>query len=533
MNTKHKTNEQLLDEIWQNLQKKDLNLAVRNSNLLTQKFPDFAAGWYAASHVAQLIRQPESALTAIDRALDIEPANIDWLLHRAGCLSMCGDIESSRKTLLILLGNSSRYNASQLSRLAFLCGRLELHDKSALLYQRLIDREPKNGGHWYNLASTQRLQGQIEQAETSLDKAIGLNPEDYAAYQLRSDLRTQTSASNHVSQLQNVLEEGIKNPTGEVQICYALAKENEDIGDSEASFQALSRGAALRRKHINYNINDDTQTIDAIISTYHPAHLAAHQDGYSTREPIFIIGLPCTGITLVEQILASHSAVFAAGELNNFAMQMMKQLRKGPGAKNVSRLERLQQIAELDIAGLGRAYLESGRPHTGQTPYFVDRMPLNFLYAGLIHQALPQAKIIHPVRDPMETCYAIYKRLFQEGYPWSYDLDEIATYYLAYRRLMAHWNKLMPGVIHELAYEDLLTDLEPHSRDLLKFCDLPWEPQCLRFDENSAASTTASVALVRQAIDTSSVHRWRDYQQQLAPLATKLREGGIQADCHG
>jgi thioredoxin-like negative regulator of GroEL len=530
MNTNQKTNEQLLDEIWHNLRKKDLSQAVRNSNLLTQESPDFAPGWYAASHVAQLTRQPESALTAIDRALDIEPANIEWLVSRAGCLLMCGDSESSRKTLLILFGNSAIYNSSLLSSLAYLCSRVELYNESAQLHQRLIDREPKNGGHWYNLASVQRLQGQIEQAEASLDKAIGLNPEDYQAYQLRSDLRKQTSASNHVSQLQNVLKEGIKNPSDEVQICYALAKENEDIGDSEASFKTLSRGAALRRKHINYSINDDTQTIDAIISTFHPAHLAAHQDGYSTREPIFVIGLPRTGITLVERILASHSAVFAAGELKNFAMQMMKQLRKGSVAQSVSPLERVQQIAQLDTTGLGRAYLESSRPLTGQTPYFVDKMPLNFLYAGLIHQALPQAKIIHPVRDPMETCYAIYKHLFQSGYPWSYDLNEIAAYYLAYRRLMAHWNKVIPGVIHELAYEDLVTDPESPSRELLKFCDLPWESQCLHFDETPATSTTASLAQARQPIDTSSVHRWRDYQQQLAPLVTKLCEGGIQVD---
>jgi len=530
MNTNQKTKEQLLDETWQNLRNKDLNQAVRNSNLLTRDFPEFAPGWYAASHVAQLIRQSESALTAIDRALDLEPTNVEWLLQRASCLMMCGDSESSRKTLLILFGNSSRYSAPLLTRLAYLCGRLELYDESAQLYQRLIEQEPENGGHWYNLAAAQKRQGQVEQAEDSLDKAIALSPEDYEAYLVRSELRKQTSVSNHVSQLQSVLEEGIKNPSGEVQICYALAKENEDIGDFEASFTILSRGAALCRKQVKYNTNDDTQTIDAIISTYHAAHLAAHRDGHSTREPIFIIGLPRTGITLVERILASHSAVFAAGEMDNFAMQMMNQLRKGSVAQNVSPLERVQQIAQLDVTELGRSYLDSSRPQTGQTPYFVDRMPLNFLYAGLIHQALPQAKIIHPVRDPMDTCYAIYKHLFQGKYPWSYDLDEIAAYYQAYRRLMAHWNKVMPGVIYELAYEDLVTDPEPHSRDLLKFCDLPWEAQCLHFDENAPASTTSNVTQVSQLAHTSSLQSWRDYQQQLAPLAMKLREGGIRVD---
>jgi tetratricopeptide (TPR) repeat protein len=530
MNTSHLTSKQLLDKVWQSLRNKDIKQAIDSSNLLGRNFPKFAPGWQVASHVAQFIKQPQSALVAINRALKLEPANIDWQLHRASCLLMNGDNESCGKYLLDLIADSNRYTLMQLTQLAFLCSRLELHDEAVLIYQRLIELEPTNGGHWYNLASIHRFRGQITQAGTSLEKAIVLNPEDFEAYELRSDLRRQTPDSNHVTQLKRLLERGIKMPSGEVRVCYALAKELEDIGDAEQSFSALARGATLRRKHINYSVSDDLQTIDAIMEIFSPALLAAPEKGNPTKEPVFVIGLPRTGTTLVERILGSHSKVFAAGELNNFVMQMMQQVRKHSDAQNLSRQELVKQTAKINFAQLGKAYLDSSRPLTGLTPHFVDKMPLNFLYAGLIQLSLPNAKIIHLTRHPMDTCYAIYKRLFQDGYPWSYDLKEIATYYLAYHRLMTHWKYAMPGVIHELSYEHLVTNFESGVRDLIDACDLNWESQCLDFAKNSATTTTASAAQVRQPVYTSSVHRWRDYESQLAPLAEILIDGGICID---
>jgi len=530
MNTSRQTSQQLLDTVWQSLRKKDARQAINTSNLLVQKYPDFAAGWHAASIVAQAIKRPGAALIAIDRALETQPANIDWQLHRASCLLVCGDNEKSTTSLHTMLADCDNFSPEQLSQLAFLFNRIEFHDEAAQIYLKLVDLEPENGGHWYNLASVQRFQGLIEQAEVSLNKAIQLNTRDFEAYQLRSDLRKQTSASNHIFELQTVLKGGIDSPAGEVQVCYALAKELEDTGDTEQSFKALSRGATLRRKHINYSLENDIETIDAIINTFNPARLAAPHNGCSTREPIFIIGLPRTGTTLAERILGSHSEVFAAGELNNFAIQMMQQVRNQTGTQKLSRHALVQQSAELDFKKLGQAYLDSSRPLTGHSRHFVDKMPLNFLYAGMIRLALPHAKIVHLVRDPMDSCYSIYKRLFQDAYPWSYDLGEIAAYYLAYRRLMTHWETVMPGVIHRLAYEDLVTDPETSVRKLLDYCDLPWEAQCLQFDQSTAATTTASASQVRKPIYTSSIGRWRDYEQQLATLRTKLSAGGIQID---
>jgi len=527
MNDSQPTSQQLLDRVWQGLKNKEIRQAIDSSNLLNRHYPDFAPGWHAASHVAQLIQQPKPALLAIERALKLEPGNIDWKLHRAGCLLMSESFESISKELLALVRDSGGYNSSQLSTLAFLCNRIELHDEAGSLYQKLTNQEPKIGGHWYNLASIQRFQGGVEQAETSLKKAIELNREDYEAYELRSDLRKQTSKSNHIPQLQKLLDEGIKVPAGEVRISYALAKELEDIGDSKSSFDALSRGATLRRKHINYDVENDIQTIDAIIDSFSPARLATPSNGQATAEPIFIIGLPRTGTTLVERILGNHSAVFAAGELNNFAMQLMQQVRQLAGPQKLSRHELVHKSTELDFQKLGLAYLNSSRPRTGHTPHFVDKMPLNFLYAGLIHLSLPQAKIIHLVRNPMDTCYAIYKQLFQDAYPWSYDPAEIATYYLAYRRLMAHWQSVIPSVIHTVQYENLVTDTESQARLLLDHCHLNWEDQCLEFHKSTSASTTASATQVRQKVYTSSVDKWRAYEVELAPLKRKLEAAGV------
>jgi len=530
MNPTQATSKHLLQSVWQSLANKDIRQAITSCNQLNRSFPDFAPGWHASSHLAQLIKQPKSALVAIDKALKLEPRNTDWQLHRASCLLMHGDNQRAKETVTALIATprqSEPYTSPQQSQLAFLCSRLEMHSEAENLYRSLIQSEPRNGGHWYNLATVQRFHGQFEKAEASLDKAIELNPDDYEAYELRSDLRKQTCAANHVSTLGKLLDDGIKMPAGEVRVCYALAKELEDLGESTRSFEILKRGATLRRQHLNYNIADDLQTIKAIQTSFTADLFARDAPGYSNDEPIFIIGLPRTGSTLIEQVLASHPKVFAAGELNNLALQMMQKVRDLAGSQKPSRQKLVQLSTQLDFASLGKTYISSTRPQTGRSAHFIDKMPLNFLYAGLIHLALPAARIIHVSRHPMDTCYAIYKRLFQDGYPWSYDLEEIALYFSAYQRLMAHWDAVMPGVIYRVTYEDFVADLEKETRMLLDYCALEWDQGCLHFYQNKAASTTASASQVKQPVYQSSVNRWKQYEQQLSPLKSRLEALGV------
>jgi len=259
--------------------------------------------------------------------------------------------------------------------------------------------------------------------------------------------------------------------------------------------------------------------------------MASHPGDCANPEAIFILGMPRTGTTLVERILASHSAVSSAGELNNFALEMSREAKKlmppQQTQAGVSKQDRVVASTGLDFSLLGQQYIDSTRPLTGNSQRFIDKMPLNFLYTGLIHLALPQAKIIHLQRHPLDTCFAIYKTLFADAYPFSYQLEELGSYYAAYRQLMAHWHQVMPDVIYDQPYETLVTDIEAKTQQLLAYCELPWEPACLDFHTQQQASTTASATQVRQPVYTSSVGKWRKFKDELAPLIKTLESEGI------
>jgi tetratricopeptide (TPR) repeat protein len=394
------------------------------------------------------------------------------------------------------------------------------HDKKSL------------GQLFFNVGSIERYLGNISVAEANLDKAIELNAQDHEAWLLRSSLRKQRDDSNHVEQLQAQLQQRINPPLGHAQMCYALAKELEDIGRYAQSFDALSKGAALRRKYMQYDPDNDNATIDKIIEVFDETAFTSGIAGHETQASIFILGLPRTGSTLVERIIGSHSEVHSAGELNNFALQMMAQVKAQINntqqqTKSNPRLQLVAETRRLDFAQLGESYVNSERPETNQARNFIDKLPLNLLYAGLIHLALPQAKIVHVKRHPLDTCYAIYKQLFTHGYPFSYDLNELADYYIAHHGLMTHWHKVMPGVIYEVSYEAIVEDVEGEAKALIEYCGLPWQPDCSMFQNNAAPSTTASASQVRQGIYTSSKHRWLQYQAQLTPLKNRLEQAGI------
>ncbi len=205
----------------------------------------------------------------------------------------------------------------------------------------------------------------------------------------------------------------------------------------------------------------------------------------------------------------------------------MAQLAATSTVSGLSREEVIEKCSELDFAALGRAYIDSTRPTTGQTPHFIDKLPFNYLYVGMIHRALPNAKIVNLQRHPMATCYAIYKQLFRDPYPFSYDLDDLGRYFIAYSGLMDHWNHVLPGVVHTVAYENLVDDTETQARALLEYCGLDWQEQCLTFYENRQAATTASAVQVRKPIYRSSLERWRDYAEGLASLDARLSDAGI------
>ncbi len=400
------------------------------------------------------------------------------------------------------------------------------HERALAAYDAAVALVPDNAHLLFNRAAVRRFLGQLEAAEADYDRVIALSPGDHEAYRNRADLRTQTRERNHVAELEALLRPPPAQWRGEVQLRYALAKELEDLGEYERAFAALQAGARKRREFLSYEVATDVATADWISAAL-PQPPPAAPPGASTAAPIFIVGLPRSGTTLVDRILSSHSRVNSAGELNYFALCVVDAVarRHGPAAR--PRQELVALAADVDFAALGHDYLGRAARAGFGGQRFVDKMPLNYLYCGWIRRALPAAKIVHLTRHPLAVCYAMYKTLFAAGYPFSYDLDEIAQYYLAYRRLMDHWRRTLPDGMYELSYENLVADQLGETRRLLSFCGLEWEDACVDFHRNPGATTTQSASQVRRRIYASSVAQWRHYERQLAPLRDRLAAAGI------
>jgi tetratricopeptide (TPR) repeat protein len=476
-----------------------------------------------SSRVALALGQRQLAADLSERAVHLDGEDFGYLAQRATCLLALQRYADADALMEVLAARASRTAAEEdaLGNLFSLRGD---QVRAMACFQRATDSDPGRAHHWLNLALCQQGLGKLEAAERAFDRCIALDPGEKDAWLHRSRLRNQSQERNHVEELQSAISGCGGDWRREMTLCYALAKELEDLGEHARSFAELQRGASLRRSHMNHDAGADTEVMAEVRRTFGVEYLQRSTQASDSEEPIFIIGLPRTGTTLVERILGSHSEVFAAGELNNFAESLTALVAP---MKPRDRLEFVRLSAQADSGELGKKYLESVRPLTGPGSRFVDKLPLNFLYCGLIHRALPRAKIIHLRREPMDACFAIYKTLFKQAYPFSYDLVELGNYYLAYRELMAHWHQVMPGVILDIEYEVLVSDPEVQTRRLLDYCDLPWEDACLNFHRNAAPSMTASLAQVRQPVYTSSVGRWRFYEKELASLAALLRHGGL------
>lgn len=402
--------------------------------------------------------------------------------------------------------------------------------RALVAYNQAIALAPDQPHFLFNRATAHRYLGQLAAAESDYDRVIALKPDDHEAHRNRSELRTQTPDNNHTSALEALLAKGTTGWTGEVELRYALAKEYEDLGEYERSFQQLQRGARLRRKYLRYDVTHDMATAGWIMEAFSGAAAPAPAGAYCEAAPIFIVGLPRSGSTLVDRILSSHSGVHSAGELPHFALALVEGVRRQTGGAQLARKELVARSAHLDFAALGNEYLARVRASGIAAGCFTDKMPLNYLYCGLIQRALPNARIIHVRRRPMAACYAIYKTLFKDGYPFSYDLGELAQYYAGYQRLMRHWEAIAPGRIHTVSYEALVADQVGVTRGLLDFCGLEWEDACIDFHKNQAPTTTASAVQVRQRLYDTSVSQWRHYEKQLAPLRAHLTAIGVHCD---
>ena len=380
-------------------------------------------------------------------------------------------------------------------------------------------------GLLYDLAVAQFFTGDFDGAEAHLDRMLALAPMAGHALYLRSTLRRQTPSRNHVDELRRRIDGGLGRRDWDAAAWYALGKELEDLGEHAQAFEAVCHGATLRRQTLQYDIQAECDAQAAIRAAYTAEALQMPSPGHEEASPIFIVGMPRTGTTLVERILVQGGKVKSAGEPLDLG-QLIASYTRAVQAEH-SGLTATEASLRIDFKALGRDYVRGASEAAGAAR-FIDKMPVNYLYCGLIRRALPNARIIHLERDPLDSCYAVYKTLFFSAYHCSYDFEELARYYIAYRQTMAHWHAVMPGTILDVRYEDVVADPDGQARRVLEWCGLPWDPNASYAKAPADATfTTASAAQVREPVHARSVGSSRRHLQRLAPLVDRLVAAGI------
>ena len=475
-----------------------------------------------ASHEAQRAGDFDGMLSAARRACDSPETNLQARFRLLECLLYCGKVDEVR-TNLVELERLAESDHRLLAHVAEMYTHCADHESALRCYQKAVALWPESSEYHFAVSAALIATGDLDAAETHLDQAISLNPRDFDAYRNRATLKKQTKDSNHIEELESLHAAGVGTPSGQAQVCYALAKEYEDLGEDEVSFTWLKRGADARRSVLQYKVEEDEAVLERLIAAFSSDLLRRDDAGCDETGPLFVMGLPRSGTTLVDRILSSHSEVDSLGEINNFVFALMHTV-----GQSADKLGLIDLSTKIDFAELGRRYVDGTRSYGASGPYLIDKTPLNYLYVGLIRKALPNAKIVHVERNPMDSVYGMYRTLFRAGYPFSYDFDDLGRYYVAYRKLIDHWRAVCGDAVHWLHYERLVEEQEVESRRLVEFCGLAWEPECLEFHRNRSAVMTASSAQVRRPVYREAMGRWRRYEKQLAPLREYLEQHGIE-----
>jgi len=474
-----------------------------------------------ASQEAQKQGRFDAMLAAAECAVAVDSCDFRARFRLLECLLYCGQVNR----VLDELARLERRAASDhqlLCRIAEYYTHCVDHDSALRCYLQAVAMQPRNSEYLFAISAAEIAAGNLDAAEGHLTEVIRLNPHDYDAYRNRAMLKKQTSDENHIEEIIALLSQGARTPAGEVQLCYALAKEYEDLGDYGTSFEYLERGASKRRSIMGYRVAGDVNVMERLRKVFDKELMSGDTRGCDETGPIFVIGLPRSGTTLVDRILSSHSAVDSLGEINNFAYALMHTI-----GRSADKPKLIDLSAQVDFTELGQRYVDSTKSYGKSGPFLIDKTPLNYLYVGLITLALPNARIVHIHRNPMDSCYAMYRTLFRAGFPFSYDFDDLGKYYVAYRQLMAHWREAVPNAVMDVSYEALVDDQEAISRQVIAYCGLDWEPACLEFHKNASAVLTASSAQVRRPVYRDALQRWRRYEKQLRPVINILKEAGV------
>jgi len=452
--------------------------------------PDFAPARYNLALVLHRRNRSAEALAHLEQLLAEEPNNPGYLSLKAAALSHVGEYAGA-----------------------------------ADLYERLLGDFPNQPKVWMSYGHALKTLGRRAACEAAYLRAIAQAPTFGEVWWSLANLKTFAFTPEQIAAMRAALDTGEQLPPEDrFHLAFALGKALEDAGDSAQAFACYAQANAWRREQLDYRADETTRHLQRSAATFTPAFFAARTGwGHDAPDPIFIVGLPRAGSTLIEQILASHSAEEGTHELPD-VIALATRLGGRKRAHDPTRYpEMLAELSPEDFAALGREYLERTRvQRKTDKPRFIDKMPNNFQHVGLIHLMLPNAIIVDARRHPLGCCFSGFKQHFARGQAFTYSLEDIGHYYRDYVDLMAHFDAVLPGRVHRVYYERMIENFEMEVRALLDACRLPFEPGCLRFFENERAVRTASSEQVRRPIYSDGVDQWRAFEPYLDPLKAAL-----------
>ena len=429
-------------------------------------------------------------------------------------------LEKSKKAFKNLI-KLDPYNLEALVALGTIYVKLADYDEGIKTYQKVLSLKNNNPRVYLSMGHALKTVGRRKECEDAYHKAITLYPLCGEGYWSLANLKTYKFSEAQILQMENSLDDKIQEQE-KIQMFFALGKAYESKGDYKKSFTFYEKGNWMQRKIVEYNAQENANNIDSIIDFFQKNKSEIDfNSGYEAQDPIFILGLPRAGSTLLEQILSSHSCIEGTQELHNI-MTIGRRIKSLNNSENY--LNNLLELDSKSIKMYGKMFIDETMWARNEKELFIDKMPNNFPHIGLIKMILPNAKIIDARRNPMDGCFSCFKQYFAKGQHFTYDLDDIARYYKDYLRLMDFWNKFFPGSIHTVLYEDVINNSEEEVRKMLNYLQLPFEESCMDFYKSSRPVKTASSEQVRQPIYKSALNYWKNFENDLSVLSKHFNE---------
>ncbi len=508
-------------------QKKDWATVQAAASEIIRQDKNSPEGHFLLGLVEKASHRRVNAIDAFETALQLDDSRYDAAIELADQLIISrrnGDAIALIEKHKGRLGNSPRY----LDMAGTVLSAIGMNHEAWPLYQRANELQPDIELFQANLAACGVFVGEIQEARNIYQRLLEKKPWHQRNHYQLARLE-KAKDHNHVDQMQKILFSDNMPAEKNIYLYFAIGKELEDLEEWDKAFLYYKKANDAVVSVANYDVSNDEILFDKIVevcdSDWLNSNTIDRPTDITDKTPIFVLGLPRTGTTLAERIISSHSTVQSLGETEYIEFV----LRRESEVQTVERINTdiVEAAAKLDIYEIANGYLNCVEYALGDEPVFIDKLPYNFMYIGFIAKAFPDAKIVHLKRHPLDASFAMYKQVFTWAYKFSYSLESLGRFYIAYTKMMDHWKTLLGDRLIEVAYEDLVSDQENQTRILLGKLGLEFEEACLNFQQNTAASATASSVQVREKMHIRSVRKWKFFERQLAPLIKQLEDAGI------